>query len=238
MVRSRKLLLIVGAVATALALASCGGRHARFNAGAPPPETRATVPAPSSAKSTSLVPTSRAPRSTGQPSTTTTAAPPPSSTTTTTNGVTMQLAPPAQPGSPAWVAARFAQAYYGVSYTWPSLGYWVVLARPYMVTSMYERSHYLVVHADNPGDKAYFDKLRAAGATHLVDVQESAVEQDAPNTADKRYVLVTYQVQALGPDEPQGGAPYGPPQVLQCTVVRSGPGAPWRVSAFGSPNAN
>ena len=150
----------------------------------------------------------------------------------------MQLPPPAQPGSPAWVAAKFVQAYYGTSYTWPDLGYWVELAKPYMVPPMYRHFHYLATHATDTGDKAYFDHIRAEDTTYLVQVQETAVERDAPNTADKPYVLVTYQEQALGLNEPQGGTPYGPLQVLQCTVVRSKPGAPWQVSEFQEPNAN
>ena len=150
----------------------------------------------------------------------------------------MELPPPAGPGSPAWVAAKFVQAYYGASWTWPSLGWWVTLAKPYMTPALYAHFHYLAAHATNPGDKAYFDQLRKDRTTYVVDVAKTAVERDAPNTADKRYALVTYQLQAFGLDEPQSGAPYGTIQVLQVVVVRPGPGAPWQVASFSSPDAN
>lgn len=162
----------------------------------------------------------------------------PSTTTTTLNTVTLQASPPAKQGSAAWAASMFVEAYYGTSYTWPDVGYWVTLAKPYMAPSMYRRFASLVAHATNPDDAAYMAKLRSNETTYLVTVSEAATETDAPNTADKRYVLVTYQVDVLGLNEPQGGVPYGSPQVLQCTVVRPHPGAPWQVSAFQEPDAN
>jgi hypothetical protein len=211
-----------------------GGAHRRqFGPGAPPPITAPVATGPTSPRTTGgrqPVPTSTVPASAG-PTTTGPAA-------TTTIPVTMQLPPPAPPGSPAWVAAKFVQAYYGASWTWPSLGWWVVLARPYMTPALYARFHYLAVHATNPGDKAYLDQLRKDHTTYVVDVSETNVEADAPNTATKRYALVTYQLQAFGLNEPQSGAPYGLVHALQCVVVRSAPGSPWQVASFSSPDAN
>ena len=221
--------------AAALGLAACGGGR-KFGPGVPPPRRSvpSTVATPSSTVSPrpTSVPTTTASSSTAPP---VTARP---TTTTTFNTVTLQGTPPAKRGSAPWAASMFIEAYYGTSYTWPSVGYWVVLAKPYMTPTMYKRFHYLVVHADNPSDAAYMAQLRSDGTTYLVDVSQASTEADAPNTTDKRYVLVTYQVDVLGLNEPQGGALYGSQQVLQCTVVRARPGAPWQVSNFQEPNAN
>jgi hypothetical protein len=150
----------------------------------------------------------------------------------------MQPGIPAPAGSPAWVAAKWVQAYYGVSYTWPSPGYWATLARPYMTEQMWRRYEPLVAHDTNPGDAAYFAKVRANQTVLMADIQVSTVERDAPNTAVKRYVLVTFQLEKYGLDEPQQGAPWGPVQVLQCIVVRPVPASPWLVASFNSPDAN
>ena len=216
--------------ALALTLSACGGHGAGFGPGAPAipttsaPTASSTIPEAHRTVGTTTVPTAK----------TTT----PSVTTTTLDNVTMQLSPPVKVGSAAWAASEFVQAYYGVSYTWPNLGYWLVLAKPYLTPSLYGFFHSIAVHADNPGDAAYMNQLRREETTNLVQIEHAGTDGYAPNTADKRYVLVTYQEQALGLDEPQGGAPYGPLQALQCTVVRSRPGAPWQVAKFQYPNAN
>ena len=146
----------------------------------------------------------------------------------------MQLAPSAPQGSPAWVAGEFIEAYYGVSYTWPYLAYWTELVKPYVTPALYRHFVYQA-HADHT---AYFARLQREEVLWAPDVQEAAVDTNAPNTPGKRYVMVTFRFDALGPNEPQGGVLIGPVMARQCVVVRSAPKAPWQVASYSAPNAD
>lgn len=239
----KRLVGACGAVlAGSLALSACGSAKP-FPPGVPP--VVSTVPGRPPRSSTSSVPTTR--RSTVPP-TTARAAPTtaqsttiPTSTTTTVPSkylITMQPAVPAAPGSPTWVAGKWVQAYYGVSYTWPDIGYWVTLAKPYMDKAMYLHYEYLATHNSDSGTTAYFAGVRRQDTVVMAEVESSGVEGDAPGTKDKRYVMVTFQLERFGSNEPQSGAPYGPVQALQVIVARRSTGSPWRVVSFNSPNAN
>jgi len=222
---------------SAVALASCGGSQ-HFGSGVPPPPTTATITTTSPTSTPTTTTTTRRSRvgvttTTETPQTTTAPA-----ATTTTVPPTLQYQPPAVPGSPEWVAARFVQVYSSLDYRWPNLGYWVTMAKPYMTPSLYSHFAMLDKRADNPSDAAYFAQIVKEQTVHAAEVFKSAVETNAPNTENLRYVLVTYEVIAFGLNEPDGGAPYGGTQAMQCTVVRSRPGAQWLVSEFQSPDAN
>lgn len=221
--------LLAGVVAgVVFGLAGSGTVHRQAVPGGGNGVAPTTVPP---AVTPSTAPTSTAPS-------TTTAAGRGRSTTTLD---TVAFTPPAEAptGGPAWTASRYIQAYYSISWTYPTIGYWTRLIGPYASPANYaailaraKRS----TRADEVGngDVAYFDQVRASRTNVLVYIQRSAVIREAPNTATVKYVLVTYEQFQTSAADPNG-SPLGP-QTLQCTVTRAG--GRWGVASCGTPFGN
>lgn len=225
----------VAAVAAALALAACGGSaHPRRFGGGNNGLGGPTTAVPGGSTTTTTAP--------GSPTTLPTAP----TTIPGARPITVTISGPIQgaaPTSPEYAAGKYVEAYNGISYRWPFLGYWVLLAKPYTAPAVWRTDYALVVRAmrlaakgeGDTGDAAYFNQIKSQGETVEVEIEKSALETNAPNTARSAYVLVTWTTITYTYKN-ELGVQSAQVQADQCHVVKTG--GRWGVEMCGAPNAN